>query len=148
MLFYHYAYYYKKNNKINYKLNGWNIYDIEIEFCRQNLNFEKYIFTDENIHYNLCKTYPKKLIIPSKFKEINLSQLSTYRSKNRFPVLTYYYSKKESCIFRSSQCLSGIKSKTSNLEIEYFKCLTENKKILNIYDLRSKAAAMVNKLKG
>ncbi len=148
MLFYHYAYYYKKNNKINYKINGWNIYDIEIEFCRQNLNFEKYSFTDENIHYNLCKTYPKKLIIPSKFKEFNLSQLATYRSKNRFPVLTYYYSKKESCIFRSSQCLSGKKSKTSNLEIEYFKCITENKKILNIYDLRSKAAAMVNILKG
>ena len=39
MLFYHYAYYYKKNNKINYKINGWNIYDIEIEFFRQNLTY-------------------------------------------------------------------------------------------------------------
>ena len=144
--YYHYAFFYKRNS--HYKTDQWDLYDIQIEFCRQNLDFEKYTITNENINYTLCYTYPKYLIIPKLFKEKDLIELSSFRSKKRFPVLTYYYSKNKNIILRSSQCLSGLTSKTSNLEISYFKLITENNKKLNIYDLRSKTAAMANKLKG
>ena len=144
--YYHYAFFYKRNS--HYKTNKWDLYDIEIEFCRQNLDFEKYKITLENKNYTLCKTYPKFLIIPKLFQEKYLNELSSFRSKNRFPVLTYYYSKGKNGIFRSSQCLSGLTLKKSNLEILYFNLITEKKKMLNIYDLRSKTAAVANKLKG
>ena len=144
--YYHYAFFYKRNS--HFKTDKWNLYDIELEFCRQDLDFEKYKITSENSNYILCETYPKDLIIPKSFKEKDLYELSSFRSKKRFPVLTYYYSKNKTSIFRSSQCLSGLTSKTSNLEILYFKYITDKKQKLKMYDLRSKTAAVANKLKG
>ena len=65
MHYYHYAYYYKKNNKINYKINGWNIYDPVMEFSRQGVTEEndlglRYCYINKN--FSICTTYPENLI--------------------------------------------------------------------------------------
>lgn len=147
--YYEYAFFFKNNNQINYKVNGWTIYDLQIECLRMGIGSnDKYRLTEINKDFALCETYPPFLIVPKNFTDENLSKCASFRSLNRFPVLCYYYKETEGCLWRSSQCLSGIKMKSSDLEGEYFREITQFQKGLKIYDCRGYVAAMANSLKG
>jgi hypothetical protein len=119
------------------KFNSWNDYNLKIEFERQGLNLnenenggesesqgeaeeekttigcKKWRITNLNKNYELCESYPKQLIIPKSISDTVLSHTVKYRSKNRFPTLSYYYKKNGCTIIRCSQPLVGIKQNRS-----------------------------------
>ena len=134
--YFEYALYYKnKISNINYQLNGWEIYNIENEFYRQDLDFSKYKFTKLNMKYTICSTYPKILIIPFLYQENNLKNISNLRNNNRFPVLTYYYSNEKSSLWRSSQILYNNKT---NIDMDYLSLIKNNNdRKINIIQLLS-----------
>ena len=70
--FFKYAHVYKleqEMNKIKYQINGWNLYDPHCEYLRQGIEFsdDKFCFSEQNLKYKLCDTYPNILVIPKKF---------------------------------------------------------------------------------
>lgn len=138
--------------KIEMAFNGWNDYNVQKEYERQGLILEnndigdsenlKYIGSDQwrltnlNQKYELCKSYPKQLIVPKNISDTVLGHTVKFRSKNRFPALSYYYKKNGCSIVRCSQPLVGIKQNRSiqdeNLLQEIFRTngLTEGKNLI------------------
>lgn len=99
------------------ELDGWKVYNFEQEFERQGLDVDggesKWRVTKLNENYELCETYPRKLIVPKSITDIMLGYGVKFRSKNRFPALTYYYKKNGCTITRCSQPMVGIKQSRS-----------------------------------
>ncbi|KAG0676580.1 hypothetical protein C6P42_001205 [Pichia californica] len=147
--------------RIETKFNSWNDYNVKKEFERQGLIFDdegkegeeeinigskKWRISKINSKYEICSTYPKELIIPKSISDTILKHTVKFRSKNRFPTLTYYYKKNGCCIIRCSQPLVGIKQNRSiqdeKLIYEIFKTnKLEDKKNL-IIDARPITNAM------
>lgn len=107
-----YAFSYKQV-KVESGFNGWELYNVKREFERQGIDWSKWRISDLNKQYSLCDTYPRKLIIPAKVGDSMLSEAVKYRSKNRFPALSYYYAKNGCTITRCAQPLVGIKQNRS-----------------------------------
>ena len=150
--YYNYALYYKKKcDKQNKKfsINGWDIFNFDIEFIRQEIDNEKNIFQicKLNNEYNICPTYPNIIAIPFNFIESKLIELAFYRKKGRIPILTYFLSKNQTSIWRSSQCKSGLYNKINKNDIEYINLINnQSKRDMIIYDARPYISALANKI--
>lgn len=73
-----------------YKWKNYNsIYNIEKEFRRQNIDFEKeksrYELRNLNENFELCKTYPEYLLLPRFVNKDDIINCSNFRTKNRLP---------------------------------------------------------------
>ena len=142
------SFWFKKQSRKKFKINGWEIFSFEKEFELQNLKnikseFSKFqIIINEN--YSICKTYPLKCIIPNNISIKDLKICAEYRTKNRFPALTYYYSNNSKCIYRSSQNMIGIFGNKNNKDVELLTKISQN--FLDIYDCRPQTNAFANKI--
>ena len=143
---YYYNTYLKKRKEDKY-IDGWTIYDPEKEYKYQELDFENEFRILDNSKYNFCSTYPKQIIIPISITDDDIIKGSQFRTKERFPALTYRYKKNGKCIWRSSQTKSGIKGKT-NRDVVLLTTIAFNSKKLYVYDARPLLNAWANKLKG
>ena len=138
--------------------NGWSIYDPIREFSREGVTEENNLglrFCYANKNFKLCETYPEFLIEPAKMSDEELKQASQYRTKNRLPIMAYYYfnpNEDEKCvptIWRSAQNKGGLMgSKKNESDINLIKYIQEMSKNLYIFDCRPKLNAMVNRLNG
>ena len=159
--FYKYAIFYKNQqdkNNIKYKIDGWKLYQPDCEYLRQGVDFSetKFCFSILNSNYELCETYPYVIVIPSKFNNQEFFQVAKSRMKNRFPILSYHYSKLNhrvgSYLYRSAQInKGGVIFKSKNLEVEYMNYIANmdnNGKGFIIFDCRPELNAKVNALKG
>ena len=138
---------YTRFNNLNFKfdVNGWDIYNFENEFKRQNVDFKYTHLIIDNSNYSFCSTYPKKIITP-KMALQDLEKCAYFRTKKRLPTLTYRH-KNGFCIWRSSQTKSGFMGKSEKDVILLTKIAESSKKLI-VYDARPKLNAMANKLKG
>ena len=113
-----YAFLYIPNN-LEMKLNdtSYHIYDLWQEFKRQGLDLDsnncEWRITTINKDYKLTPTYPNTLIVPQSIPDTLLNHCSKYRSKGRFPTLSYYYKRHGNSITRSSQPMPGITKQRS-----------------------------------
>ena len=158
--FYKYALLYKDEQtrkNIKYEIDGWKIYDPICEYLRQGVEFSdtKFCFSYKNNKYEVCDTYPYILVIPKKFDNDELLKIAKSRTKNRIPILSYYYHNEKnvhSYMFRSAQInKGGVIFKNKNLEIEYVNTLTNmdnNNNGFIIFDCRPEINAKANALKG
>lgn len=162
--YFKYAFLYKgKNSK--YPIDGWKIYDPLKEFERQGVPYDMDSFriSQINLNYKICDTYPSFLILPSHCDDSCLEKVSSCRSRNRFPLLTFAYThpynsnslnepKIQTFLFRSSQVYSSnIFIKTDQNEIEYIDALSQigkDNKGFIFYDCRPYCSAQTNVLKG
>ena len=165
--FFKYAYLYwadQTHNKVNYPINGWEIYEPLKEFQRQGVCFDmnEFRISEKNKEYELCETYPSVLILPSGLDDSSLQKIASCRTKNRFPVLTYAYThpknehsnkeNEQTFLLRSAQINIGfIFSKKTNYEVEYLNIINkigDNKNGFIFYDCRPYLNAKANSLKG
>jgi myotubularin-related protein 6/7/8 len=141
---------------MHYK-DGWKLYtDITGEARRMGIDFAtSTMFTAfDNSNYQLCQTYPRKLIMPKKVSDRKVYGAAQFRSKNRLPALSYYDQRTGCSIWRCSQTNTGLFGKNSaedeDLFYEISRCGKEgqqrNKCI--IFDARPKLSAQGNKFKG
>ena len=87
--------------KNKFDINGWDIYNFDKEFKRQNVDFKYTHFIIDNSNFSFCSTYPKKIIAPNMSLK-DLEKCAHFRTKKRLPALTYRH-KNGFCIWRSSQ---------------------------------------------
>ena len=145
------------NNNI---LKGYQIYDVEKEYERQGIGDNNHIVLSLiNKDYNLCETYPEitYLISSKEITEQTYRESAKYRTKNRYPTLSYYDKKTKGSIWRSSQNRAGITNENnisdeiileSIGEISHAESIYGIKKTLFICDARSIISAKVNRLIG
>lgn len=86
--------------------DGWDIYRYPVkEFERQGIDFTssnckfKFFF---NNNYLVCQTYPYTHVVPAKMKETDIIACANFRTKHRFPSLSYYDRENGVSIWRSS----------------------------------------------
>ena len=97
----------------------------------------------------ICKTYPEFVIIPNSVTYFELEGSAKFRTKRRFPALSYFYKRNGTSLWRSSQNKGGITSRSVQDENMLLKIgmTNPNSKEVIIYDARSKISAMANKIK-
>ena len=156
----------KYYNEANFKgrniTNGWNIYVPVIEFSRQGVTEDnnlglRYSYVNEN--FKICPTYPEFLVEPKNITDEQLKQSSSYRTKGRLPIFTYYYSgnalsnpKVTPSIWRSAQNKRGLMgNKTCEADVSLLNSISrlggpDGK--LYIFDCRPKLNAFVNRVGG
>nr|KAF6453182.1 myotubularin related protein 6 [Molossus molossus] len=106
--------------------------------------------SDANREYKICETYPRELYVPRIASKPIIVGSSKFRSKGRFPVLSYYHHNKEAAICRCSQPLSGFSARC--LEDEHLLQAISKANPANHYmyvvDTRPKLNAMANRAAG
>ncbi|XP_073253195.1 phosphatidylinositol-3,5-bisphosphate 3-phosphatase MTMR2-like isoform X2 [Porites lutea] len=144
-----FAYTYKER----FEVNGWDIYDPEKEFLRQNVPNECWQITRINEKFEFCETYPALLVVPASVTDEDLKKVAVFRSRERIPVLSWLHPKNSASITRASQPNAGLVGKTRNKDDErYFQAILDanarGHKLL-IMDARPKINALANQaLKG
>jgi myotubularin-related protein 6/7/8 len=100
----------------NRDVEGWNLFADIDEYAQMGLLYEgkdTFVVKDrkdapfrlfaDNVEGSTCPSYPQRVIVPTGMTDPEVVDCSKFRTKERFPVLTYYYAGLGSSIWRSSQ---------------------------------------------
>eukprot|EP00002_Diphylleia_rotans_P040111 TRINITY_DN9449_c0_g1_i1.p1 TRINITY_DN9449_c0_g1~~TRINITY_DN9449_c0_g1_i1.p1 ORF type:complete len:827 (+),score=158.77 TRINITY_DN9449_c0_g1_i1:75-2555(+) len=101
------------------KETGWNIFDHVQEFSRQGISKSIWRFTEVNTNGAVSESYPDILVVPSKAADEMIRSSASFRTKGRFPALTWYNAANQAAILRSSQPKVGL-GRTRSAEDEAF----------------------------
>ncbi|KAJ1986568.1 phosphatidylinositol-3-phosphatase ymr1 [Dimargaris cristalligena] len=128
-----YAFVYQPRPPFTYD-QGWQIYDAAREFRRQGVDAleSRWRITEVNRDYELCATYPHVLAVPAKISDRVIQYAAKFRSKKRFPVLSYIHRTNLATMTRSSQPMVGLKQNRS---------IQDEKLIESIFSMPTTAAA-------
>ncbi|XP_045149947.1 myotubularin-related protein 6 isoform X2 [Echinops telfairi] len=106
-----YAFSYNPKQNEAERLRGWQLLDLAEEYKRMGVPNAHWQLSDANRDYKVCETYPRDLYVPRIASKPTIVGSSKFRSKGRFPVLSYYHQEKEAAICRCSQPLSGFSAR-------------------------------------
>ncbi|XP_066400935.1 myotubularin-related protein 6 isoform X2 [Molothrus aeneus] len=106
--------------------------------------------SDANRDYKICETYPRELYVPRTASKPIIVGSSKFRSKGRFPVLSYYHKNKEAAICRCSQPLSGFSARCLEDEhmLQAISKANPSNRYMYVMDTRPKLNAMANRAAG
>ena len=102
-----------------------------------------------NETYSFSPTYPRLLVVPTAITDEELQRIGGFRSKSRIPALTWRHPSNGATISRSSQPMTGLSGVRNQADEVYLGRLKNaSQKLLHIIDVRPKANALANKLRG
>ncbi|KAH8875462.1 Myotubularin-related protein 6 [Schistosoma japonicum] len=129
---------------------GWSTFSLESQFSRFGLPNSFWTLTNVNKNFEICDTYPLILYVPSMVSRNILYGSSRFRSRGRFPVLTYLHPNGKSALCRSSQPLAGFSSKSTEDQVllEAIRNSNPDSSILYIVDTRPAINALTNRAQG
>ncbi|XP_043918346.1 myotubularin-related protein 7 [Protopterus annectens] len=129
---------------------GWKLIDLRAEYSRMGIPNSLWQVTDANRDYRVCDTYPTELHIPKSASVPVVVGSSKFRSKGRFPVLSYYHQDNNASICRSSQPLSGFSARCLEDEqlLQAIRKANPGSDFLYVVDTRPKLNAMANRAAG
>ncbi|XP_068840355.1 myotubularin-related protein 6 isoform X9 [Capricornis sumatraensis] len=90
-----YAFSYNPKQNDAERLRGWELIDLAEEYKRMGVPNSNWQLSDANRDYKICETYPRELYVPRIASKPIIVGSSKFRSKGRFPVLSYYHQSKE-----------------------------------------------------
>ncbi|KAK3728847.1 hypothetical protein QZH41_020231 [Actinostola sp. cb2023] len=145
-----YAFSYSPQSEKLTRSAGWALFDIKSEYARMGVPSELWTATTTNRGYKICETYPDTLFVPTSATEEIIYGSSRFRSRGRFPVLSFYHKTTKAAICRCSQPLGGFKGRCPEDESMIQAILNSNpgSKFLYIVDTRPKLNAMANRAAG
>ncbi|KAM4701211.1 phosphatidylinositol-3,5-bisphosphate 3-phosphatase MTMR6 [Discoglossus pictus] len=145
-----YVFSYNPKQKESERASGWELIDLKDEYQRMGVPNTHWQLSDVNRDYKVCETYPRDLYVPIIASKPIIVGSSKFRSKGRFPVLSYYHKEKQSAICRCSQPLSGFSARC--LEDEHMlQSITKANPVcrsMYVMDTRPKLNAMANRAAG
>ncbi|XP_035855710.1 myotubularin-related protein 6 isoform X2 [Sander lucioperca] len=111
---------------------------------------DQWQLTNVNIDYKVCETYPRDLYVPITASKPIIVGSSKFRSKGRFPVLTYFYQEKKAAVCRCSQPLSGFSARCLEDEsmLQAISKANHNSRFVYVMDTRPKLNALANRAAG
>uniref|UniRef100_A0A8C9XSR0 Myotubularin related protein 6 n=2 Tax=Sander lucioperca TaxID=283035 RepID=A0A8C9XSR0_SANLU len=145
-----YAFSYNPKQNDQQREEGWQIIDLGAEFERMGVPCDQWQLTNVNIDYKVCETYPRDLYVPITASKPIIVGSSKFRSKGRFPVLTYFYQEKKAAVCRCSQPLSGFSARCLEDEsmLQAISKANHNSRFVYVMDTRPKLNALANRAAG
>lgn len=103
-----------------------------------------------NAQYRLCPTYSQELIVPAGMNQQHANGSASFRTKSRFPIVTWAHPMNGALLARCSQPKvgSGFTSHHSADWMALMKFSASDRQQITICDARSFAAAEANRVKG
>ncbi|XP_077388762.1 myotubularin-related protein 7a isoform X2 [Festucalex cinctus] len=128
----------------------WEFLDLRAEYSRMGMPNSQWKLSLLNRHYKVSDTYPAELFVPESTTPSVVTGSSKFRSRGRFPTLSYYYKKNHAAICRSSQPLSGFNARCLEDEQMLKAILRSNPRsdFMYVVDTRPKLNAMANRAAG
>ncbi|XP_073501505.1 phosphatidylinositol-3-phosphate phosphatase MTMR7 [Phyllobates terribilis] len=129
---------------------GWKLIDLKEEYIRMGVPKSQWQLSDVNRDYRVCDTYPTDLYVPKPASVPIIVGSSKFRSRGRFPTLSYYCQDNNASICRSSQPLSGFSARCLEDEqmLQAIKKANPGSDFLYVVDTRPKLNAMANRAAG
>lgn len=94
-------------------------YDAEAEFRRQGAwHHPRWRYCSLNEEYELCASYPSFLMVPAGLSNDTIAEAARYRSKNRFPALSWIHPRTGAPLCRSSQPNTGVLRSANSFDRE------------------------------
>uniref|UniRef100_A0A8C8DVP9 Myotubularin related protein 6 n=1 Tax=Oryzias sinensis TaxID=183150 RepID=A0A8C8DVP9_9TELE len=145
-----YAFSYNPKQNDQEREEGWQLIDLGAEFERMGVPCDQWQLTDVNRDYKVCETYPQNLYVPITASKPIIVGSSKFRSKGRFPVLTYFYQEKKAAVCRCSQPLSGFSARCLEDEsmLQAISRANHNSRFIYVMDTRPKLNALANRAAG
>ncbi|KAJ8416507.1 hypothetical protein AAFF_G00357950 [Aldrovandia affinis] len=129
---------------------AWNLIDLKAEYSRMGVPNNLWQITPANREYRVCDTYPSDLYVPTSATPPVIVGSSRFRSRGRFPTLSYYCQDNHAAICRSSQPLSGFSARCLEDENMLQAIMKSNpgSEFMYVVDTRPKLNAMANRAAG
>ncbi|XP_012722311.2 myotubularin-related protein 7a [Fundulus heteroclitus] len=145
-----YCFSYKPNIHEEERRREWAFVDLKADFRRMGLPNSQWKLSLVNQHYKVSDTYPAELFVPESAAPPVLVGSSKFRSRGRFPALSYYSKENHAAICRSSQPLSGFSARCLEDEQMLEAILRSNPRsdFMYVVDTRPKLNAIANRAAG
>uniref|UniRef100_A0A8C5A5W7 Myotubularin phosphatase domain-containing protein n=1 Tax=Gadus morhua TaxID=8049 RepID=A0A8C5A5W7_GADMO len=145
-----YAFSYNPKQNDQQREEGWQLIDLGAEYERMGVPCDQWQLTDVNRDFKVCETYPRDLYVPITANKPIIVGSSKFRSKGRFPVLTYFYQEKKAAVCRCSQPLSGFSARCLEDEsmLQAISKANHNSRFVYVMDTRPKLNALANRAAG
>ncbi|XP_072322060.1 phosphatidylinositol-3-phosphate phosphatase MTMR7-like, partial [Eucyclogobius newberryi] len=129
---------------------SWSFIDLMADYKRMGVPNNLWVSTGANSEYRICDTYPSELFVSKSATPAVIVGSSRFRSRGRFPVLSYFHQDTLAAVCRCSQPLSGFSGRCQEDEIMLQAIMKSNPGSDYIYvvDTRPKLNAMANKAAG
>ncbi|KFO34346.1 Myotubularin-related protein 7 [Fukomys damarensis] len=129
---------------------GWMLIDLSEEYKRMGLPNNYWQLSDVNRDYRVCDSYPTELYVPKSATAHIIVGSSKFRSRRRFPALSYYHKDNHASICRSSQPLSGFSARCLEDEqmLQAIRKANPGLDFIYVVDTRPKLNAMANRAAG
>ncbi|KAJ8276513.1 hypothetical protein COCON_G00082650 [Conger conger] len=145
-----YAFLYNPKQDENDRRVGWTAVDLKMEFKRMGLPNDLWELTDLNKNYGICSTYPADLVVPKAAGKATIVGSTKFRSRGRFPILSYFHKQTNAAICRCSQPLSGFNARCVEDEqmLQAISRANPKSSFMYVMDTRPKLNAMANRAAG
>ncbi|XP_030622027.1 myotubularin-related protein 7a [Chanos chanos] len=128
----------------------WEFVDLRAEYRRMGLPNKQWHLTHINREYRVCDTYPADLFVPKSATLPVIVGSSKFRSRGRFPTLSYYCKETHAAVCRSSQPLSGFSARCLEDEhmLEAVMKSNPGSRFMYVVDTRPKMNAVAYRASG
>uniref|UniRef100_A0A7N8YEV4 Myotubularin related protein 7b n=1 Tax=Mastacembelus armatus TaxID=205130 RepID=A0A7N8YEV4_9TELE len=132
------------------RVESWNFIDLMADYKRMGVPNNLWVATAANSEYRVCDTYPSELFVPKSVTPAIIVGSSRFRSRGRFPTLSYFHQDTLAAVCRCSQPLSGFSGRCQEDEMMLQAVMKSNPGSDYIYvvDTRPKLNAMANRAAG
>ncbi|XP_074848949.1 phosphatidylinositol-3-phosphate phosphatase MTMR7 isoform X2 [Carettochelys insculpta] len=129
---------------------GWRLVSLHEEYNRMGVPNNYWQISDVNRDYQVCDSYPTEVYIPNSATAHIIVGSSKFRSRRRFPALSYYCKDNNASICRSSQPLSGFSARCLEDEqmLQAIRKANPGSNFIYVVDTRPKLNAMANRAAG
>uniref|UniRef100_A0AAQ5XSI9 Myotubularin phosphatase domain-containing protein n=1 Tax=Amphiprion ocellaris TaxID=80972 RepID=A0AAQ5XSI9_AMPOC len=129
---------------------SWSFIDLMADYKRMGVPNNLWVSTTVNNEYRVCDTYPSELFVPKSASTGVIVGSSRFRSRGRFPALSYFHQDTLAAVCRCSQPLSGFSGRCQEDELMLQAVMKSNPGSDYIYvvDTRPKLNAMANRAAG
>uniref|UniRef100_A0A672Z0E3 Uncharacterized protein n=1 Tax=Sphaeramia orbicularis TaxID=375764 RepID=A0A672Z0E3_9TELE len=145
-----YCFSYKPNVDDEERQNEWDFMNLKADYSRMGLPNAHWKLSPANRNYKVSDTYPADLFVPESATPPVIVGSSKFRSRGRFPTLSYYSKENHAAICRSSQPLSGFSARCLEDEQMLEAILRSNpcSDFMYVVDTRPKLNAIANRAAG
>ncbi|XP_027872758.1 myotubularin-related protein 7b isoform X1 [Xiphophorus couchianus] len=129
---------------------SWSFIDLNADYRRMGVPNNLWVATAANSEYRVCDTYPAELFVPKSATPAVIVGSSRFRSRGRFPALSYFHQDTLAAVCRCSQPLSGFSGRCQEDELMLQAVMKANpgSEFIYVVDTRPKLNAMANRAAG